>query len=388
MILNSALLVISFSFGFICLAVVITLLLIRLTGLKSGWILLVLALILMSLRRFMLLYLLLADPFAPFPYESEVIALMISICMAAAVTGIYYIIKGIKYEEEVNKIALDTIMEGVVVLNKEGRISYFNPPALNMFGFEPDRILNSYFQKLFSVERQDDFPSFLAFEKNKDKFLAGLKFETIVRTKNGKEFPVECLVKAFLLSNEPYFVVIIRDVSEQKETEQKLRELAVRDYLTNVLNRRGFEDELKRLINHSNRYHHSFLLLFLDLDGFKNINDCFGHLNGDKFLIGLCGHLKDNLRESDILGRLGGDEFGIIFPETEAQVVSNLVQRIDEIIKDYKFFVNDKHISVEASIGYAFFPRDGKSYQELLKYADTMMYEAKNKKGKKDVARE
>lgn len=378
--MNSALLIISFSFGFICLAVAITLFLIRLTGLKSGWILLLLAISLMSVRRFVLFYSLLKNPFAPFPYESEIIALLISICMAAAVTGIYYIIKGVKYEEEVNKIALDTIMEGVVVLNKEEKISFFNSSFLQEFGYKAEEIPFIDFKRLFQEDNNTLYLPFSAFVKNREKFLTGFKFETVAVTSKGYSFPAEFSVKAFLLNNEPYFVVVIRNISKQKETEKKLRKLALRDYLTGVLNRRGFEEELKKIISYSLRYHHSFLLLFLDLDGFKKINDCFGHLNGDKFLMGLCGYLKDNLREGDILGRLGGDEFGIIFPEIEAPIVANVVQRIDGIIKDYKFSVKNKEISLEASIGYALFPKDGKNYQELLRYADNMMYEAKKKK--------
>ena len=166
-----------------------------------------------------------------------------------------------------------------------------------------------------------------------------------------------------------------------KESHERIRLLAEKDPLTEIANRRYFEDKLKQTVNQCIRKKSQFALLILDLDNFKYANDSFGHDNGDVLLKKVTTRIRSTLRGFELFARLGGDEFAILIPEVDRlNVPSMIANRILHVLEK-PFELGGLSISTSASIGVVLFPQDGSSSEELLKNADIAMYRSK-KKGK------
>ena len=156
---------------------------------------------------------------------------------------------------------------------------------------------------------------------------------------------------------------------------------AITDALTGVANRRAFNGQLEEEIRRSKRYGHNFSLLILDLDGFKAVNDTFGHLIGDRTLQMVADCLKRTIRETDFLSRYGGDEFALILPETDREQAGTLVEKINlSIAQCHMPWPEGENIScIKVSSGIASFPVDAETADYLITLADTELYRRKNK---------
>jgi diguanylate cyclase (GGDEF)-like protein len=181
-----------------------------------------------------------------------------------------------------------------------------------------------------------------------------------------------------------------RAIDLVKDLEQKNKELidaknraeyeASHDALTRITNRKFFLERLNQIQSLSEREETCFTLMFLDLDGFKNVNDSLGHNIGDKLLVELCKRVKKTIRDSDTFSRMGGDEFAIILEKCSNKQIEQIANRIVKAIaKPFKFENNTANISV--SVGISRFSTSNKNVSELLKQADSAMYEVK-KEGK------
>ncbi|ACM23568.1 diguanylate cyclase domain-containing protein [Thermotoga neapolitana] len=166
--------------------------------------------------------------------------------------------------------------------------------------------------------------------------------------------------------------------------EERILWLAEHDPLTGVYNREAFESRLVYLMNLSKRYNRKLSFIFIDLDDFKHINDSKGHLVGDRVLKEFARTLSTLLRKSDIVGRLGGDEFGIVLPETDFNGAEAMIRRIEDRFRE-PVVVDEDRFLVKFSYGISVFPDDGESIEELMKVADERMYINKfRKKEEKD----
>jgi len=170
---------------------------------------------------------------------------------------------------------------------------------------------------------------------------------------------------------------IVQDISHKKQTEKQIHRLAYFDHLTGLANRSYYQERMEDIIMSAMQRKTQFALMFIDLDGFKNINDSFGHHIGDIFLQEIAQRLKLVAREVDFIARLGGDEFCIIVnnitdENSVAEIAKRCLQKINQLL-----ILDNHQINPKASIGVALFPKDGKTEAELLKAADTAMYLAK-----------
>ncbi|MEO8409450.1 MAG: EAL domain-containing protein [Propionivibrio sp.] len=184
-------------------------------------------------------------------------------------------------------------------------------------------------------------------------------------------------------------VVVVRDMTLQKRNEEKIRRLAYFDALTGLPNRESFLERLDHELVRARRTNHRMALLFLDLDGFKRINDTLGHSAGDYLLQTIAERLQEKLRagafitrpaldESSLhFARLGGDEFTVVLPDVDSdENVAVVAQRVQSLIAE-PVLIGEQEITVTSSIGIALFPDDGEDAATLLKHADTAMYYAK-----------
>jgi len=171
------------------------------------------------------------------------------------------------------------------------------------------------------------------------------------------------------------------DVTNKKENEEIIWQQANYDNLTHLPNRKLFHELLDQEIKQMHRDKQQLWVLFLDLDGFKEVNDTLGHDNGDALLILVAERIRSILREADIVARLGGDEFVVVLSQTvELNYVDEIASHLIEVLgESYKLANDDVHIT--ASIGIANYPNDADNVTDLMKFADQSMYAAK-KEGK------
>lgn len=178
-------------------------------------------------------------------------------------------------------------------------------------------------------------------------------------------------------ADDPAMLSVGLDMTEHKRAEGRLAWLADHDPLTNLFNRRRFQEELEQMLNLAARYNYSGALLFFDLDQFKYINDTSGHQAGDALLKMVAHLLLGGIRSVDILGRLGGDEFAVILPQTTAIGAIEVAKSILMSLGQGKLTTNGRTHKASASIGIALFPEHGNNVHDLLAAADLAMYQAK-----------
>ena len=207
--------------------------------------------------------------------------------------------------------------------------------------------------------------------KSKEKKLGYLLYKGV----SAKDHP-----KFAILAHQ--FALAFRRIKLYKEVET----LAITDSLTGVYTRRyfleRFEEEIKRAAAHKSK----IALLMLDIDHFKKVNDQYGHLTGDEALKAVGVLLKENIREIDIAGRYGGEEFCVVLPETDAQGAALVAERIRQTTQDKVIKAYDATVRITISIGIAAFPTDGKILVELIDKADWALYRAKSQGRNKVVA--
>jgi diguanylate cyclase (GGDEF)-like protein/PAS domain S-box-containing protein len=172
-----------------------------------------------------------------------------------------------------------------------------------------------------------------------------------------------------------YVVSQVQDISERRELAQRLEYLIDHDFLTGLANRRRFEQELSREAERVARYGAPGAVLVIDLDNFKEVNDAFGHMAGDDLLKGVAGAVKHRIRQTDLLARIGGDEFGVLLPQADADQAQIAADGIVKALGRHVAVLGDQSIRVTASVGLAMFDR--LSATEVLACADVAMYEAK-----------
>lgn len=168
-----------------------------------------------------------------------------------------------------------------------------------------------------------------------------------------------------------------RALTSLAQVEARATYNAYHDELTGLPNRRLLLDRLHQALEHARRHRKQVVLLLLDLDGFKTINDDRGHAIGDKLLQAIAGRLRACIRSTDTACRYGGDEFIVMLPDiADTDQSAHVERKIHEQLRE-PYFIDDAQISMNVSIGSAVFPTDAKNHTALLKYADAAMYRAK-----------
>jgi diguanylate cyclase (GGDEF)-like protein/PAS domain S-box-containing protein len=259
-------------------------------------------------------------------------------------------------------------------------ITSWNKGAEKIFGFSAREIVGRPIFTLLPperyVERAEILQSILKGEELRH-------FETTRLKKDGNQIYVSLTTSPILAANGKIIgnSVIARDVTERRKMEAFIQHQAHHDTLTDLPNRQLFMDFLERELAQSRRHDTRLALLFLDLNGFKQINDTMGHDCGDRLLQEVARRLRACIRESDIVARLGGDEFTVLMPNlSHSEDVGIVVKKILSVFEK-PFKLDAVTVDASTSIGVCMFPDDGKDGEDLIKKADIAMYDAK-KSGK------
>jgi len=276
---------------------------------------------------------------------------------------------------------LNASLDCIVAINTQGQILEFNIAAEKCFGLSAARVLNRSFIDLFVPGvAQKEFSESLKglFSINSNIALNHHNEITLLRV-HGLEFPAELsITQADLLGKKlKEFTFHIRDITKQLEMQNKMHELAFHDVLTGLFNRNYFKEKLAYEISFANRHRSNCLLMFLDLDHFKDINDTLGHEAGDQLLRHVAASLNKCVRAEDIICRWGGDEFLILFPNLEKHdIASTKAEEIIQILHA-PISVNGREVFAQVSIGLAISKYGKVEAQQLIQRADMAMYEAK-----------
>lgn len=268
---------------------------------------------------------------------------------------------------------LDSIQAGIMVVDPKGhQIIDANSVALEMIGAPPKNVLGSVCHRYICLGQEGKCPITDLGQKSDNS-------ETVLLTANGKKTPILKTVALVNFDGRERLVESFLDITNLKEIEEELRKLSITDDLTGTANRRQFlytaSSETKRAI----RYGNQVSLINLDVDKFKKINDNHGHHAGDLVLRKLSKLVEQELRDSDLLGRMGGEEFSIILLQTGMEAALEVAERLREKIEGYCFLAEGREINCTISLGVAEFYPKIDDLESWLKRADKALYIAKEK---------
>lgn len=273
-------------------------------------------------------------------------------------------------------VVFDSSYEGIMIVSPELRICKVNAAFTRITGYNELEAVGQYSNLLASGQQDPQFYKEMWQQVKERDFWRG---ELWNRRKNGELYAELLSISVVRDAQQQiqYYVGIFSDITQLKEHEAELDRVAHYDALTGVPNRRLLSDRLEQAILHAKRSGHSCAVCFLDLDGFKSINDRHGHEVGDQLLIGVTHRLKEVLRAEDTLARLGGDEFVLLLCNiANPDDCPLILDRIGEALAN-EIDCAGTPLTITASIGVSLYPEDNVDPDTLLRHADQAMYAAK-----------
>lgn len=287
--------------------------------------------------------------------------------------------EALREREERLQGILASVAEGIVTINDSGRVESANPAAERMFGYKRGQMAGMDLGHLMPEDVRDRHQRFFdAYMSGLFPTLMGRLVEGVGLRVDGSMFPMEISVSELRHGRHRLFTAILRDISERKENEDRIRRLAHHDHLTGLPNRNLLNDRMNHALARVKRHGGRMAVLYVDLDKFKPINDTLGHEAGDHVLREVSLRLAACVRSSDTVARVGGDEFVVVVEEIQrpaeaATVARKIVEQLGRPV-DYE----GNACQIGASIGVAVFPDDGNSMEEVCKAADVAMYRVKH----------
>ena len=279
-------------------------------------------------------------------------------------------------------LALDSLAEAIIAMDKDGRITYMNPAAEQLTGSAADAAAGKLLEDIVSFVDETDRR--LLSDPVHQALISGASVTLsrralLLSRANGSERSIELSASPIRNSAREVVgaVVMLHDVTEMRGLTRQMSYQATHDALTGLVNRREFERRLEEAIESGHRGDGQHVLCYLDLDRFKLVNDTSGHLAGDSMLREVAKLLRDAVRDSDTVGRLGGDEFGILLVGCPLEKARQIADDVTRAVGDHRFVWRDKIFNIGASIGLVEISRESGTLEELLAAADTACYVAK-----------
>jgi len=295
-------------------------------------------------------------------------------------------IPGDAREAEHAQLTLDSIGDAVLSSDNAGNVTYLNSAAEAMTGWSRSeargRPLDEVLRIVNGSTREPLLrnPLRLAIERDKPIALAA---NSVLIRRDGLEFPIQDSA-APIHGRDGHVigaVIVFHDVSEVRATALRMSHLACHDFLTDLPNPVLLRDRITQAIALAHRHDKQLAVLFIDLDGFKPVNDLLGHAVGDELIRSVALRLKACIRDSDTVSRNGGDEFVVLLSEIEhaEDAALSAEKIIATVAAPHEFF--GRKLGLTASVGVAVYPTDGASAESLLRSADAAMYQVKDTGG-------
>jgi len=280
-------------------------------------------------------------------------------------------------QHRVNMI-LNTVHDAIITTNSSGIIESLNTSTETMLGYRKSELLGKSIVQLMPHDLAARHQAIIKNLKHPSppKVPEQSQEQTVIRA-DGSTFPVDVFMGQSEFNGEMTYTAVIHDITQRKKDEEEIQKLVLTDSLTNLANRRHFNQNLQHSMESVQRLNLSVALLMIDLDNFKPVNDTYGHNAGDKVLQMVSRRLENACRHVDLVARLGGDEFAIILnsvddkfdPFTPAQkVIDNIKEPMD---------IEGEIIHIGATIGISIYPKDALGLEEFMNHADKALYKAK-----------
>ena len=275
------------------------------------------------------------------------------------------------------RAVFDSVSEGIFAIEPEtGRFLEVNPTGCEMFGCPRGELIGSDLAALSSGA--PPYTQAAALERiARARHDGPQTFEWHCRARGGRVFWAEICVRPSTFGGSDVALATLRDISDRKEAERRIRRMARQDALTGLPNRRVFVDALGGAIARTSRDGAAFAVLFLDLDNFKDVNDTLGHPAGDELLREVAARLRGSVRDTDLVARFGGDEFAVLMPEVReeggaAALAAKLIAALEP-----PFSIHGNDIRIGTSVGIAVGTQSEVSVEAILAHADVALYRAK-----------
>lgn len=308
----------------------------------------------------------------------EIAAMLVSVGLAGLLFLFLRERVHLEASERRTRAFLETTRDGVIVIGEDGLIREFNAGAGAILGYLPSEVIGTSVNGLMFPDTARHHDGYVRSAKSEAVRAMGGRRDVTARKRNGDEVPVEITVSEAVYGGERLHVGVLRDITDRKALEAKLRRQADTDGLTDLLNRRASMDAAQGAFDLAQRHNRPLALLLLDADQFKRVNDTHGHPAGDAVLVALAGIMSECLRRSDRLGRIGGEEFAILLPETDEAGAITFAERLLAKIRAARVDIGgETPLSFTVSIGIAMISADMPDHEALVQSADQALYAAK-----------
>jgi diguanylate cyclase (GGDEF)-like protein/PAS domain S-box-containing protein len=300
--------------------------------------------------------------------------------------GVLLVVRDITERQKVDEArrlaakVFENSTEAIYITDHRGDIVQVNDAFVDITGYKAEKVIGMKPSQLSSGWHSNNFIKDIKPVLDSSGHWSG---EIMSRRASGEAFLVWMSISNVLDSRGALIGMItsFRDITEAKSSEESIRKLAYYDPLTDLPNRMLFHDRLSQALQRANRNRHYIAVLFMDLDGFKEVNDILGHAVGDRLLTEAAKRLKECIRSDDTVARMGGDEFTVILNalvsrEAAESAAAQVANKILSVLNE-NFVFEDKVAKIGASIGIALYPDDANEESHLIKLADTAMYHAK-----------
>ena len=297
------------------------------------------------------------------------------------------------HSERLHRYMVDNSPDLIYILNLKGEFSFVNDSVTKLLGYDKSDLLGKHYSHFIADE--DRMKAEYLFNERRRASRSNRTVELGLKCNSSDPSkPFDVNVRPIELNSMGIYSVdvkdskevstyqgtygVARDISSRKKAEKLITFQAYHDLLTKLPNRAMLLDRLDLAIKQSVRTSETLIVMFLDLDRFKLINDSFGHVVGDQLLVEVADRLKDEIRTGDTLARLGGDEFMLLLPQpTTREQAESVAQKLIASLQQ-PFFLRNKEVYINVSIGIAVFPDDSSDINTLIKNADMAMYDVKS----------
>jgi diguanylate cyclase (GGDEF)-like protein/PAS domain S-box-containing protein len=277
------------------------------------------------------------------------------------------------------RIVFDAAPDGILVVDRQGRILAANPAMARLCGREPSALMGQPLDVLMPMTARSSHHAHLQrFFADPHPRPMGAVASLELRRADGVQVPVDIALGAGEYHGQPCAVAFVRDVTETRRLTERLQHLAAHDPLTGLANRAQLRARLHDALAAAQRSGHTMALLLVDLDDFKRINDVHGHPVGDAVLQGVAERLRGSVRTDDVVARLGGDEFAVLLPRVDGPADAlRVADKVLLALQCAPVTVGDLRLEVGGSVGVACGPQDGADIEALLRAADLALYASK-----------
>ncbi|EGA67104.1 sensor domain-containing diguanylate cyclase [Vibrio brasiliensis] len=269
---------------------------------------------------------------------------------------------------------------GIIICNPQLEVTMVNEFSCRLLNRPKSEVVDRHPSEFIASHSHKLFRSRLCLVASQTEGVPTASCDLMLLLPDGRFRQVEFAFSKLSFDEQPLIIMSITDIEERKSLENKLRTLAATDALTGAFNRRSFQEQTERALSTCARWRAPLTVVLLDIDHFKQVNDQFGHAAGDEVLIALVRHIQQSTRNMDVVGRLGGEEFGLVLPNTDSSLGFEIAERLRREVEAMEIYHEDQPLKITISLGMTTlsFTQLATPLEDVLARVDGYLYEAKS----------